>query len=102
MKLDGLSYLKLDSLNNPIAFNSNLKSLEIASKLYISQTTKDGKIYLNARSDFPNLKFTELEGYIVNPLPAKKKRVGIGAFVGMDFKGKPTVGIGLSYNLINF
>jgi len=82
--------------------DDTLKRLEISTKLYLSQTEKNGKLSLIARSDFPNLTFTDIEGYNLNPLPAKKKRIGIGVFVGMDYRLKPTVGVGISYNLIRF
>jgi len=82
--------------------DDTLKQLEIQTKLYLSQTEKNGKLFLNARSDFPNLTFTDIEGYNLNPLPAKKKKIGIGVFTGVTVTGKFTVGVGISYNLIRF
>lgn len=93
---------KIEGTSNFKTLETVLKNLKIDSKLYISQTEKNDKIYLNARSDNPALTFTELEGYIVNPLSAKKKRIGIGVFVGVSPELKPIVGIGVSYNLITF
>lgn len=82
--------------------DDTLKRLEISTKLYLSQTEKNGKLFLNARSDFPNLTFTDIEGYNLNPLPVKKKRFGIGVYTGVTVTGKFTVGAGLSYSLIRF
>lgn len=104
LKIEGITSLKLDSTFTPLSYSTYLKTLEIASKLYIIQTEKDGRIYLNARTDYPNLKFTELEGYIVDIPTVKKKakRIGLGAFIGIDYRGKPNVGVGINYNLITF
>jgi len=82
--------------------DDTLKQLNIQTKLYLSQTEKNGKLSINARSDFPNLVFTDIEGYNLNPLPAKKKRFGIGIFTGVTITGKPLIGAGLSYSLIRF
>ena len=102
LKLEGSTALKTDSVGNPTYFKSTLTSLKIASKLYFIQTEKDGKIYLNARTDYPNLTFTEMESYVVNPLPTKPKRIGLGLILGVDYKGTLTVGAGISYNIFNF
>ena len=82
--------------------DDTLKRLKIETKLYLSQTKRNGQLSLNARSDFPNLTFTDIEGYNLNPLPAKKKRFGIGIFAGVTITGKPVIGAGLSYSLIRF
>ena len=82
--------------------DDTLKHLEISTKLYLSQTEKNGKMFLNARSDFPNLTFTDIEGYNLNPLPVRKKRFGIGLIIGIDYRLKPTVGVGVSYSFFNF
>ena len=112
-----LKDIKLNKLNNTLSIDStfskgnsiglvikddSLKQLSIMTKLYLSQTERKGKLYLNARSDFPNLIFTDIEGYNLNPLPVKKKRFGIGVMIGVNYNGKICVGAGFSYNLIRF
>ena len=80
--------------------DDTLKRLKIETKLYLSQTKGNGQLSLNARSDFPGLTFTNIEGYNLNPLPVRKKRFGIGVFTGITVTGKLTIGAGISYNLI--
>lgn len=82
--------------------DDTLKRLKIETKLYLSQTIRNGQLSLNARSDFPGLTFTNIEGYNLNALPSKPKRFGIGVQAGINYNGRITLGIGISYNLIRF
>jgi len=105
VKGDSMSKDSVYSKGNSISIlikDDTLKSLRMNTKLYLSTTERNGKLSINARSDFPNLVFTDIEGYNLNPMPTKPKRFGIGAIVGVNYNGKLTVGIGVSYNIIRF
>lgn len=102
IRIKGSSVVQIDSSFLPIKFYSNLEMLEMKSKVYIVKTIKGNTIYFNARSDFPLLKFEDMESYTINSVPSKAKRIGLGVFAGVSFTGKPIVGVGISYNLFNF
>jgi len=117
IKFNGLTYLKIDSTLKVLNYGAKLNNLEISSKLILGiSETKDKKLVINARTDFPGLTFTDIEGYIIDPMKtstfknlAKKKRYGISTFggVGTYFDGGgikfiPTIGVGLTYDLLSF
>lgn len=116
-KLSGSSYLKIDSTLRIMKYGSKLNSMQLGTNLFLSVTeNKEGKLLINARTDFPGLTFTEMEGYVIDPSKIKqlrglnpKKRFGLSFFggVGSIVNGSgltfgPTIGIGLSYDLISF
>jgi hypothetical protein len=117
LKFYGNSYLKIDSTLQVLRYGSNLNHLELGVNLILGvNEEKSGKLVINARTDFPNLTFTDMEGYIIDPMKTntfknlqKKKRVGISTFggVGTYFNGGgikfiPTIGVGLSYDFLQF
>jgi hypothetical protein len=117
IKINGMAYLKIDSTLQILKHGAYLNKLELGTKLILGvNEDKSGKLVINARTDFPGLIFSDIEGYIIDPMKsqsfknlAKKKRYGISAFggVGTYFNGGgikfiPTVGVGLSYDLISF
>lgn len=108
-----------------LAFNYNDKWLDIKGSLSdlarLKYTSRDSLIvtaytkkkgflglgkretYIDAYSLNPNSRITGLTGLMV--LKERQKRFGLGPFVGIGWSGNgivPTVGIGLSYDLIKF
>ena len=117
VKLNGRTYVKIDSTLRVLKYGGRLNQMELGAKLILGvNEDKNGKIVINARTDFPGLTFTDVEGYIIDPMKtdtfkklAKKNRYGISAFggVGTYFDGGgikliPTIGVGISYDLLSF
>jgi len=117
VKLNGLSYLKIDSMLNIIKYGGKLTDFQLGAKLFLGvNEDKSGKLVINARTDFPWLSFTDMEGYIIDPMKVesfkklvKKKRYGVSGFggVGTYFEGGgikfiPTVGVGFTYDFFQF
>jgi gamma-glutamylcyclotransferase (GGCT)/AIG2-like uncharacterized protein YtfP len=115
--LSGVTSLKIDSTLKVLNNKSALNDLDIRAALYLSYTEEiDGVLRLNARTDFPNMKFTSMEGYIIDPSKTKlfnslksRRRFGLSAFGGLGtyFDGTsiriiPTVGFGFTYDLLSF
>ena len=117
IKVNGMSYVKVDSTLNVLKYGSSLDSLELGAKLYLGAVEeKNGMLKLNARTDFPGLVFTDVEGYLVDPMQTKsfkkltkKKRFGLSGFGGIGtyfddggIRFIPTVGVGLTYDFFQF
>lgn len=117
ISLNGSTSLVIDTALNALSSSAKIDKLDVNASIFISYTEeKDGKLNLNARTDFPGLSFTRMEGYIIDPMKTKafknlqsKKRFGISAFggIGTAFDGTsiravPTVGVGLTYDFISF
>jgi dipeptidyl aminopeptidase/acylaminoacyl peptidase len=115
--LKGKTFLSIDTTLKPIGYYSYIQKLEIGSKLYLSLTEnkKDKNLYINARTDFPGLIFTDIDGYIIDPQKSKElkkyfpqKRWGISVFggpgvlIGNEFKAGWIMGVGISYDILNF
>ena len=115
--LSGVTSLKIDSTLKVLNKSSLLNQLDIRAALYFSYTEeRDGTLRLNARTDFPNMTFTSMEGYVIDPTKTKlfkslqpKKRLGVSAFGGLGtyFDGTairvaPTIGVGITYDLLSF
>lgn len=116
-KIEGNTKLKIDTMLHPISYYSRLNKLELGTKLYLSITDdeKNKQLKINARTDFPGLTFTDIDGYIIDPQKSKelnkyfpKKRWGVSLFGGYGLslsnpiKLTPIFGIGLSYSIWNF
>jgi len=76
-------------------------------------TEEDKKLKIFIRSDFPGFSITKLDGAIIDPqksdiiksfFPKKKWGIGPSITLGLDNNLKPaiSVGISVSYNIINF
>jgi len=116
IKLSGSSYVKIDSVLNVLQYGSKLNNLEFAANLFLGvNEDKNGKLVINARTDFPGLTFPYMEGYIIDPMKtsafkklSKRKRYGLSAFggVGTYFDGGikfiPTIGVGITYDFFKF
>lgn len=117
ISMTGSSYLKIDSTLNVLEHGSSLNRLLINADLILGVSEeKDGNLVMNARSNFPGLTFTYMEGYVIDPMKlesikklSKNKRYGLAAFggIGTYFDGGgikfvPTVGVGLTYNFFRF
>jgi len=113
--MNGLTTLKIDTTLKVINYSSILSNLKISTKLYLSITDspKDKKLHINARTDFPNLEINSVQGFVIDPQKNDliksyfpPKRWGIGPIVGYGlstgFKPSVFVGLGLQYNFIRF
>jgi hypothetical protein len=113
--LNGITSLKIDTNLKVISYSSVLNNLKISSKLYLSITDSpsDKKLHINVRSDFPNLEFSSIEGYIVDPdknpliknyFPPKRWGIGPIAGIGLNSSFAPSmfIGVGIQYNFIRW
>ena len=114
--LSGATSITLDSLMKIKSYYTKLNNLELTTKLYLSLTdnAKDKILNINVRSDYPGLKFSELDGYIIDPQKNTllksyfaKSHWNIGPVIGVgystsNFKPGITFGIGVSYSIFNF
>lgn len=86
---------------------------EVKFNLVVGLRDKDKNIEIFARSDYPNLVITDLQGAIIDPKTHpvlkqfnKTKRWGVGPYVGVgigtDLKFMPQIGIGVTFSLIRF
>jgi len=91
LKISGNTYLKIDTNLNAQFYKSSLDSLNISTKLYLSLTDSkdDNLLHINARTDFPGITFSDLDGALIDPKKSKtlkkffpKKRYGLGVFAG--------------------
>jgi hypothetical protein len=117
-KLKGSTFVKVDPILNVVAYGSKIDSLDISMKLFLSviENAKTNKLEIIARTDFPGVKFNELEGYVIDPQKIKsikevipKKRWGLGVYGGFGFSGNtssmeigPSVGVALTYDFLQW
>ena len=102
---------KIDFKVTPL--NTLLSKDDIKFNLITGLREKDGKVEIFARSDYPNLTITDLEGAIIDPKNhpvlkqfTKQKRWGVGPYfgigIGTDLKFIPQIGVGITFSLIKF
>ncbi|MEG1363343.1 MAG: hypothetical protein RSC92_02755, partial [Clostridia bacterium] len=101
--LKGNSIIDLNNINSI----SKIDSLYLSIKIYNSIVEdKNGKLISTSRSDFPNIKFENIDNFILKSNKHKNKKFGVSCFIGptYDFKNNINigVGIGLTYDIINF
>lgn len=86
---------------------------EIKFNLITGLREKDGKVEIFARSDYPNLTITDLEGAIIDPKKhpvlkefSKQKKWGVGPYIGVgigaDLKPNIQIGVGITFSLFKF
>lgn len=110
--IEGESKFKIiNSTVEPL--HTKISQDKIRFNLITGLREKDGNIEIFARSDYPNLTITDMEGAIIDPKNnpvikkfTKPKRIGVGPYFGFgvsaDMKIGLQVGIGFSYSLIRF
>lgn len=115
-KIAGNTYLKIDSNLNSTFYKSSLDSFNLSTKLYLSLTDSedDNLLHINARSDFPGLSFSNLDGALIDPKKSKTlkkffppKRYGLSIFIGYGLSTKnivfsPIIGCGLTYSIVQW
>lgn len=86
---------------------------EIKFHLITGLREKDGNIEIFARSDYPNLVITDLEGAIIDPEThpvltkfTKQRRWGVGPYIGLglggDLKFNVQLGVGVTFSIFKF
>lgn len=115
-KISGISKFKIDTTGVIIPLITEITKDELKFNITQGLREKDGNIEVFVRSDYPGFEVEELNSVIIDPKNhpvvkkfTKKKKFGIGPYGGYGgtiinsqvFIG-PQVGIGISYDLIQF
>jgi predicted RND superfamily exporter protein len=93
--------------------NTSLFKDDIKFNLITGLREKDGNIEIFARSDYPNLTISDLEGAIIDPKNhpvmkkfTKNKKWGVGPYIGVgvgsDLKFNLQVGLGITFSIFKF
>lgn len=81
-------------------------SYEVRDSLtFVSYYKKQGlfkpkKLFIEGISYNPHTRITGLKN--IQVAQPRRKRFGIGPYIGLDVQGKPSIGIGLQYNIFTF
>lgn len=88
---------------------SLLKDFDLSIKVYNSiSKDKKGNYIVSARTDFPGVKFDNVNGYLVNnDIVKKKRKFGISMFIGPIYEPRNNIisvgiGAGLTYDILQF
>ena len=119
-KIEGKTSFEIDSNLNICTYRSRLNNLQMAAKLYVSITEdKEHKmLHINARTDYPGLVFSDIDGFIIDPQKSSvlknylpNKKFSLSAFIGpgvcigtgsFPVNAGVVMGLGISYHIISF
>ena len=109
----GMTTVKVINKDSLISLGSKLLKDEMTIKIVTGLRKKDGNIETFAKSSYPGFEMLEQQGVILDPKKhpvlkefTKKKKWGVGPYVGIGFDGNLNssmqVGFGLNYSLFRF
>lgn len=114
-KFEVLTKFELDTTFKITPLQTMVKD-EIGFDLVTGLREKDGNIEIFARSNYPDLVITDMQGAIIDPKKhpvvkkfTKPKKFGIGPYIGVGINGNQNsmglgvhIGFGVTYSLIQF
>jgi len=108
-KISGISKFKIDTLGLLKPLDTEIFIDEINFNIIQGLRVKGENIEMFVRSDYKGFKVKELSSVIIDPKKhpvirkfTKKKRFGLSLYVGYGFSLSPQLGLGVTYDFIQF
>ena len=107
--IDGLTNVK----NDFTFFNTQINKLELSTNLILDIIEDNKKIQLIGKTDNPYINIINMDGVILDPSKNKllkkyykQKKWNLGPYIGVgltsNMKFQPSIGLGISYGIIQF
>lgn len=107
--LEGYFIIQADSSVKPTLIENKITKDNLSMEIITGVKTIDGKPTIFVRSTYPNLRFTNIDGAILDDkkLNTKQSRFGLGVSLGYGYDIKsskfiPVIGFGVTYDLFRF